>query len=215
MLAVLLAIVVAAGGAAGGAAVRMVLGSIPRGMALRPGPVELAGAAVTAVGVSVAVGQPRIGLVVFAGLLAVALTPVDAVHHRLPDAITLPAIGVAAALVVLTDVLAPGSGSLPRAAAVAAALWAVFAGIAWISPRSMGRGDVKLVPTLGLLTGYLGVAEAAAGVVLAFVLGAVVAVAGLATRRLTLRSTIPFGPFLLAGCWLSLTFPVVAQLARV
>ncbi len=44
-------------------------------------------------------------------------------------------------------------------------------------------------------------------VVIAFVLGAVVALLGMLTRRLGLGSAIPFGPFLLAGCWLVLAVP--------
>ena len=44
-------------------------------------------------------------------------------------------------------------------------------------------------------------------VVIAFVLGALVALLGLLFRRLSLSSAIPFGPFLLAGCWLVLVFP--------
>jgi prepilin signal peptidase PulO-like enzyme (type II secretory pathway) len=43
--------------------------------------------------------------------------------------------------------------------------------------------------------------------ILAFGLGALIALAGLATRRLALGSAIPFGPCLLAGCWLVLALP--------
>ena len=71
----------------------------------------------------------------------------------------------------------------------------------------MGLGDVKLVPSLALMTGYVSVASGVLAVVIAFVLGALVAVLGMVSRRLSLTSAIPFGPFLLAGCWLILVFP--------
>jgi leader peptidase (prepilin peptidase)/N-methyltransferase len=71
----------------------------------------------------------------------------------------------------------------------------------------MGLGDVKLLPSLALMTGYLSVAAALLAVVIAFVLGALVALVGLAVRRLSMTSAIPFGPCLLAGCWLVLAFP--------
>ena len=57
------------------------------------------------------------------------------------------------------------------------------------------------------MTGYVSVAAGVLAVVIAFVLGAVVALLGMLFRRLSLRSAIPFGPFLLAGCWLVLVFP--------
>jgi leader peptidase (prepilin peptidase)/N-methyltransferase len=71
----------------------------------------------------------------------------------------------------------------------------------------MGLGDVKLLPSLALLTGYLSVATAVLAVLIAFVLGAMVALIGLALRKLSMTSAIPFGPCLLAGCWLVLAFP--------
>ncbi len=86
---------------------------------------------------------------------------------------------------------------------VGAAFWALSA----LAPRAMGLGDVKLVPSLALMTGYVSVATGLLAVVIAFVLGALVAMVGMLFRRLSLDSAIPFGPFLLAGCWLVLVCP--------
>jgi leader peptidase (prepilin peptidase)/N-methyltransferase len=104
-------------------------------------------------------------------------------------------------------VLAPGSGSPSSAAASAVVLWVLFAGIARVSPRSMGRGDVKLMPTIGLLMGYLSPVAVVVGLLLAFGAGSVVALIGLAARRARLDSAIPLGPYLLVGCWVVLLFP--------
>lgn len=194
-------------GAAAGVPIRVVLGRLRRGVVLRPGIAELAGAVVTGVGAYLAWGDATLAMVLLTGLLLVALGAVDVVHHRLPDALTLPALPVAALAVLLTALLAPGSGSLLSALAAAIVLWAVFAGIARFSPRSMGRGDVKLMPTLGLLMGYLSPVAVLIGLLLAFGTGSVVALLGLATRRLRLASAIPLGPCLLFGCWLVLLFP--------
>jgi leader peptidase (prepilin peptidase)/N-methyltransferase len=71
----------------------------------------------------------------------------------------------------------------------------------------MGLGDVKLLPSLALMTGYLSVAAALLALAIAFLLGALVSLAGLALRRMSMTSAIPFGPFLLAGCWLVLAVP--------
>ncbi len=194
-------------GAGAGAGIRVLLGRLRRGVVLRPGIAETAGAAVTGIGVGIAGRTATLALALFAGLLMVALGAVDIVHHRLPDAITLVALPVAGVGVVLTSLLAPGSGSLASAAVSAAVLWAVFALVARVSPRSMGRGDVKLVPTLGLLLGYLSPAAVLFGLLIAFASGSCVALAGMAAGRLRLGSAIPLGPYLLFGCWLMLLVP--------
>ena len=111
---------------------------------------------------------------------AVALGAVDVARHRLPDALTLPAVPVTLLLVAGTAWLSPGSGSVVRACVVAAALWLLFWGLAALAPAAMGRGDVKLVPSLGLLTGFVSVAATVLGVLLAFVLGAIVSLVGVA-----------------------------------
>lgn len=212
MQGVLVAVIAIMVGALAGRGIRALLATIRRGMVLPAGPPELATAAITVIGAGSAWGTPRLFLVGLAGLLLVALGWIDVVHHRLPDAITLPAIPVAVAVVAVTALAVPGSGSLLRAGLCGLALWVAFGAVARISPRSMGLGDVKLVPTLGILTGYESVASAVVAVGLAFVLGALVAVAGLALRRVTPSSAIPFGPFLLAGCWLALALPGIEDL---
>jgi leader peptidase (prepilin peptidase)/N-methyltransferase len=68
----------------------------------------------------------------------------------------------------------------------------------------MGFGDVKLAPILGATLGWVAVSVAIVGLVLAFVLGAVVGVALMMGKRADRRTAIPFGPFLLAGALLGL-----------
>lgn len=197
-------------GAAAGAGIRLLLGRLRRGTVLRVGVAESAAAAVTALGTAVSWGEPTLGLVLLTGLLLVALGSVDIVHHRLPDAITLPALPVTAIAVLVTHLLAPGSGSPIHAAACALVLWAGFAAIAWCSSAWMGGGDVKLIGSLGLMMGYVSVGAVVIGLAVAFVLGSAVALAGMATRRLRPDSAIPLGPYLLFGCWVVLLFPALA-----
>jgi leader peptidase (prepilin peptidase)/N-methyltransferase len=65
-------------------------------------------------------------------------------------------------------------------------------------------GDVKLAGVLGLFLGYLGFAPLIVGVFAAFLLGGLVGVGMLLTRRGTRRTAIPFGPWMLAGAWLGI-----------
>lgn len=195
------------GGAVAGCGIRLLLARLRRGVVVRVGILEAAAALLTGIGVGLSWPGPLVALVVWSGLLAVALGAVDLIHHRLPDAVTLPAIPITAILVGLTELIAPAAGSVLIALAVAVVIGGLFWAVAALVPRAMGLGDVKLVPSLALMTGYVSIASGLLAVVIAFVLSALVALAGLVLRRLTLTSAIPFGPFLLAGCWLVLVFP--------
>jgi leader peptidase (prepilin peptidase) / N-methyltransferase len=203
-----------AAGALAGWGIRLVLARIRRGVVVRPGPLELAAALLTGLGVALSWPAPTTAMVVWAGLLAVALSAVDLAAHRLPDALTLPAIPITAVILLVTDLAAPDAGSVLTAVLIAVALTGAFGALATVAPRAMGWGDVKLVPSLALLTGYSSIAASLLAVLLAFVLGAAVAVIGLLFRRLSLASAIAFGPYLLAGCWLVLALPrLVTDLA--
>ena len=202
-------------GAAIGWGIRRLLAVLRRGAVLRPGGLEAICALVTGVGFGLAWGSPLIGLVVWAGWLGVALGAVDLRHHRLPDALTLPAIPITMLVVGVTEWLRPEAGSAVTALVVAAVLSGLFLLLAMVAPSGMGHGDVKLVPSLALMTGYVSIAAAVLGVLVAFVLGAAWAVVGLVSRRMTMKTAIPFEPFLLAGCWLVLVFPeLVTKLLR-
>lgn len=194
-------------GAPAGWAGRVLLGRLRRGVVLRPPVLEVAAALITAVGAGLSWPAPTIVLVGWAGLLLVVLGAVDIAVHRLPDALTLPAIPITAGLVVGTGLAAPSAGDPWTALVVAVVVTALFAGVAALAPRAMGRGDVKLVPTPALVTGFLSVPAAVWWLVLAFGIGALVAVTGLVTRRLHPGSAIPFGPCLLAGGWVVVAWP--------
>ena len=87
---------------------------------------------------------------------------------------------------------------------------AAFFALLWLISRGrwMGLGDAKLVLGVGLLLGPQGGVSA---VILAFWLGAVVGVALILCQRLfarrrslTIKSEIPFAPFIVAGLGLVL-----------
>ena len=62
--------------------------------------------------------------------------------------------------------------------------------------RGMGWGDVKFGGVMGVLLGFPGIVVA---LYIAFLTGAMVSVMLILFRRLTLKKTIAFGPFLVAG----------------
>lgn len=134
--------------------------------------------------------------------VAIALAAIDLDVLRLPDRIVLPSYGVAPLLLVPATIAGHNLHAAARGLAAAAVLYAVYRLLAAI-PQGMGGGDVKLAPLLGLYLGWLGWSSVAVGAFGGFVLGGVVGVALLATRRAGRRSRIPFGPSMLAGALLA------------
>jgi leader peptidase (prepilin peptidase) / N-methyltransferase len=131
--------------------------------------------------------------------VGVLLAVIDARHKTLPNRVTLPAIGIGAALLA---VAALGTGEwqpLGRAVFGAAVLFVVFFVLVMISPRSIGMGDAKLAALLGLYLGWLGTSVLVLGVAAGFVVQAVLALILLITRRIGLRGQLPFGPAMLLG----------------
>ena len=130
---------------------------------------------------------------------AALLAVIDLQHHKLPNRVVVPSIGIGAPLLVVAAAGEHHWPSLLRAGLGAAVLFAVFLVLALISPRSLGMGDVKLAALLGLYLGWLGWGAVVLGAAAGFVVQAVVALALLAARRVTLRGELPFGPAMLLG----------------
>ena len=144
--------------------------------------------------------------------IAVALTLIDLDTHRLPNAIVLPSYVVG---VVLLSIASAGSGdwwALLRAAIGAIALFTFYLILALAVPRGMGFGDVKLAGVLGLYLGWLGWDVLIVGAFAAFVVGGAFSIGLLLTRRAARKSSIPFGPWMLAGAWIGIFVgPVIAN----
>ncbi|WP_458107117.1 A24 family peptidase [Arthrobacter sp. R3-55] len=146
-------------------------------------------------------------------VMAVQLTVIDVRSHLLPNRIVFPSYAVAGVLLVAASLLTLFADVGPehhlsadlfavpglRVLAGGAVLWLFYFVLRLIHPPGMGFGDVKLAGVLGLYLGYLGWSHVFAGTFAAFILGGLWSLAILATRRGTLRSAIPFGPFMLAG----------------
>ncbi len=72
--------------------------------------------------------------------------------------------------------------------------------IAFLAPRGMGMGDAKLGAFIGIFLGFY----VLAGLLIAFLLGSIISIILLATKRKGRRDRIPFGPFLAMGGILAL-----------
>ena len=148
-------------------------------------------------------------------VMAARLTVIDVRHHILPNRIVFPSYAIAGVLLLGAAVAAtlaggaakpgPDGGAsflgVPAVGIVAggAVLWVFYFIVRLVYPPGMGFGDVKLAGVLGLYLGYLGWAHVFAGTFAAFLFGGLWSLGVLAARRGTLKSSIPFGPFMLAG----------------
>ncbi len=135
--------------------------------------------------------------------IAVALALIDVDVRRLPDAIVLPSYVVAAALLLLPAAVENRWDDLLRAVLAGAILFAVYFALAFVNPRGMGFGDVKLAGVLGGYLGWLGWGALGVGAFLGFLLGGLYGGALMVLRKAGRKSAIPFGPFMLAGALLA------------
>lgn len=140
-----------------------------------------------------------------AASLFIAVGIIDLEHGIIPNRIVLPAgvaalalapfwneLGLERSFLSRFDMLA----SLYNSLVAGAGAFLVFLGIFLAYPRGMGGGDVKFVGVIGLL---LGVSGTLVGLWSAVLLGGVVAIGLLVTRRKGRKDAIPFGPFLSLG----------------
>ena len=137
--------------------------------------------------------------VLYLAVAGVLLGYVDLRVRLLPNAVVLPSYLVVAGLLTFAALLSGRWTDLAWALAGGAALWGFLAFLRILAPAGMGGGDVKLGGLLGLCLGWFGLAYVLVGALLAFVLGGLVSLALILTKRARLKSAIPFGPFLLAG----------------
>jgi leader peptidase (prepilin peptidase) / N-methyltransferase len=134
--------------------------------------------------------------------VCLVLTVIDLTSRLLPNRITYPAFPVVAVWLLLASVGLGDLARFGRALAAAAAVGVLFLLLALIAPSSLGSGDVKLAPTLGLALGWLSWAAVAVGMFSAFFLGGVAAVTAMLVLRLSRKAQLPFGPWLAAGALL-------------
>jgi leader peptidase (prepilin peptidase) / N-methyltransferase len=182
------------GGALVGAGVRALLARGRRPVPVPRGWCELGTAfawGVTATAAVVGLVAPaRVPVLLVVSVLAVAGTVTDLLTGRLPDVLTVPALGLGlAALVPL--------GAVPVGLGGALALGGLHAVVALVTPAALGGGDVKLAAALGgplAATGWWTVAAAPVGAALVLLL---------LTRVWRARAG-PLGPALLGVTWLLL-----------
>jgi leader peptidase (prepilin peptidase) / N-methyltransferase len=155
--------------------------------------------------------------VLWSSLLVVAVY--DIRHQIIPNFFSLVFFITAILITWIESII--GGNALIRDHIFGALIVGGFLFLVWLVTRGrgMGFGDVKLAVSIGL---YLGVAEGLSAMAFAFWIGAVYALTmlgwsryspktgknqlSLAKKQLTMKSKVPFGPFLIIGTFLALAF---------
>ncbi len=140
-------------------------------------------------------------------VVTMALALIDIDHKLIPNRVLFPGLAVTAPLLLMGALADGHPGWWLRGVAGGAGYFVGLLALALIAPRGgLGMGDVKLALLLGLFLGYLGWEHVVLGAFVAILLGGLVSVVLLATRRKGRRDTIPFGPYLVAGAYLTIAW---------
>lgn len=146
-------------------------------------------------------------LAAWAYLTAVCLVLgyVDVRTRLLPTQLIAPSYGVIAALLVVAAVLDGSVGEIWGAVLG----WAAMGGfyyLMWRLGPGLGYGDVRLSGLLALCLGFLGWGRLVTGLYSGFLLGGVASAILVMTRRASLKTQLPFGPYMMLGALVGLVW---------
>jgi leader peptidase (prepilin peptidase)/N-methyltransferase len=124
------------------------------------------------------------------------ITFIDLDHQIIPDAISLPGIGIGLAAAAILG-QPSWKASLGGILLGGGLLWAVAEGYYRLTGREgMGGGDIKLLAMIGAFLGWRAVPVT---LLLGSISGAMIGGALMLIQRRDSRTPIPFGPFLALG----------------
>ncbi|MEG6615865.1 A24 family peptidase [Peptococcaceae bacterium 1198_IL3148] len=138
--------------------------------------------------------QYLLATLLFSGLLAISLIDYD--HQLIPDQINLVLLLAGISLLALQSRAVLVNGLL----GALVGFGALFV-VAVVSKGGMGGGDVKLAGVLGL---YLGWPNILMALFLSFIIGSVIGLTWAAVKQKSLKTALPFGPFLSVAAMLVL-----------
>lgn len=154
----------------------------------------------------------RVVLAMLAAVPMVMVLVTDLETRLIPNRLIVPSAAVAAVVGTIFGPSVPGLAdwtwwhSIAGGALAFGVFWVlVLIGTLLWGEGALGHGDVKLAAYLGLVVGFPLVIEA---LVLTFVFGFLGAVMVILTRKGSLRSFFPYGPFLVLGAMVTMIWGV-------
>ncbi|MFD8213890.1 prepilin peptidase [Streptomyces sp. NPDC059697] len=156
-------------------------------------------------GLALATGaRPELAVWLLLAPLGVLLAVVDFQVQRLPDVLTLPLAGLALVLLGLMALVPEHAGQWPTALFGSLVLGGAYFLLFLVNPNGMGFGDVKLALGIGAVLGWYGWGTVVLGTFAGFLFGGLYGLGLVLMRRAGRKTSIPFGPFLIAGAYVGL-----------
>ncbi|MHB8105770.1 MAG: prepilin peptidase [Dehalococcoidales bacterium] len=150
----------------------------------------------------------QFGIAAFWCCIFLVIIFIDWESQLILNKITYPAV-IIALIILAIHTYVPGANLLPPESTLlngvisGAVLFVFFLLIILIRPGAMGMGDAKLVALIGLASGFPLVVFS---MIIGVVLGGIVAVILLATKKKGRKDVIPYGTFLAIGPIIALIF---------
>jgi len=142
-------------------------------------------------------------------LILIQMLGFDLKHRLILDVVTAPSIVVALVLSTFSPDLNIGRSLFGIAVGGGVLLPFALVSSIFHQGQGFGWGDVKLGMVIGAITGMslnYGALYTLWALIAGTLIGGVITVGLLATRRLGLRDSVPYGPFLIIGCGVILYF---------
>ena len=124
---------------------------------------------------------------------------IDITTHRLTRSVTMRAAFIGGPLLSIAAIANNHPGKIGVMALSFTATLLTFMTLSLASRRGIGAGDVRLAAVLAMFLGYLGAQYVFQGLALGFIIGGVVALLLLITRKATRNTRIAFGPYICIG----------------
>lgn len=134
----------------------------------------------------------------------VLLAKQDMVTHRLPNRLVASWLAASLAVIALLGIFRSDLHGVLMGLLGLLLLGGGYLLLTLASGGAMGMGDVKLAGVLGLNLGYYSLPSLFFATLLAFVFATLWVIGGVVARKLTLKSAVPFGPFMLIGSFIAL-----------
>jgi len=133
---------------------------------------------------------------------------IDITTHRLTRSVTMRAAFIGGPLLSIAAIAnnQPGKIGVMTLSFVVTLL--TFVALSLASKRGIGIGDVRLAAVLAMFVGYLGAKFVMQGLALGFMLGGLVALLLLISRKASRNTRIAFGPYICIGAMVVVLFGV-------
>ena len=133
---------------------------------------------------------------------------IDITTHRLTRSVTMRAAFIGGPLLSIAAIDNNQLGKIGVMSLSFVVTLLTFMTLSLASKRGIGAGDVRLAAVLAMFLGYLGAQYVVQGLALGFILGGVVALLLLISRKATRNTRIAFGPYICIGAMVVVLFGV-------